>query len=130
MKYDIKQMTVDLLERVDQFIAGSLTQADLKTYAQDQFWKWDNVDDATLPPPNDNDRVYWAAIHDIWNLNDQPPEYHPGIEEIKMHRRYLTGEKQLPVDELANRPTRKIKEIAEPSSACDSKPCGFRSHER
>lgn len=110
-EYDIKNMKADLLDRLDRFLAGNLSQEELKTYAEDQFWKWDKVEESTLPPPNDDDRVYWAAIYDIWNLNDEPPEFHPGIEEMKLHRRCLAGEAHLPADVLAVRPARGAKGI-------------------
>jgi hypothetical protein len=108
MNYDIKKMKAELAENIEEFLKGNISEEKLKLYAWEQNNKWEQIDDISLPPHGDDDRIYWSAIWDIINFNDSPPEYHPTIEDLKMHLKSLRGEFKLPQNQMAFRPCRGV----------------------
>ena len=106
MNYDLKKMKEELAERIDALLEGKLSESSLRDHASSQIWKWEAVDDKDLPPHTDDDRIYWAAIYDIWNFNDEPKQYHPTVDDLKMHLSVMRGKTMLPSDHYAFRPCR------------------------
>jgi hypothetical protein len=110
MTYDLKKMKEELAERIGAFLGGRLSESDLREYASSQIWKWEAVDDKDLPPHTDDDRTYWAAIYDIRMFNDEPRQYHPTDDDLRMHLSVLRDEKMLPSDHYAFRPCQGVKQ--------------------
>jgi hypothetical protein len=106
MKYDIKRIKAELAANIDAFLSGKLSEEKLKLYSWEQNDKWEKVDDASLPPHGEDDRIYWSAIWDIINFNDKPPKYHPTIEDLRIHLQSLRGQLTLAPDRVAFRPCR------------------------
>ncbi len=106
MNYDLKRMKEELALKIDAFLQDKLSESDLKDYAASQFFQWEAVEDKDLPSHTDDDRIYWAAIYDVWILNDEPREYHPTVDDLRMHLSVLRDEKMLPSDHYAFRPCR------------------------
>ena len=108
MEYSIQEMKSELATRIEDYLNGRLEANELKVYANQQELRWAGVDDATLPPHGEDDRIYWAAIYDVSTLNDQPPEHHTTDADLHMHFQALRGEIPLPADHHAFRPTRGV----------------------
>jgi len=102
----LKKMKEELAERLDAFLGGRLSESGLRDYASSQIREWESVDDKDLPPRADDDRVYGAAIYDIWIFNDEPKQYHPTVDDLRMHLSVMRGETMLPSDHYAFRPCR------------------------
>ena len=105
MEYPIQEMKAELADRIEDYLNGRLAEDELKLYANQKELRWSEVDDASLPPHSEDDRIYWAAIYDVWLLNDEPPEHHTTDSDLRMHVQTLRGEIALPADHHAFRPT-------------------------
>jgi hypothetical protein len=106
MDYDLSRMKVELARRVEAYLQRRTTLDSLKRYAWEQAEAWEAVNDGELPPVTEDDRIYWAAIWDIINAGDEPPQYHPSAEELQFDLACLRGEASLPPMIRASRPGR------------------------
>ena len=104
MDYDLSTMKADLASRLEAYLEGRLDLDGLKRYAWEQEQMWE-VEDVRLPAATEDDRVFWAAIWDVINTGDAPPEYHPTREDLRLHLACLRGEAKLPSSVQASRPS-------------------------
>jgi hypothetical protein len=97
-------MKADLASHLEAYLEDRLDLDALKRYAWDQEQTWEAVEEGRLPAATEDDRVFWAAIWDIINTGDAPPEHHPTREDLRLHLAYLRGEATLPSSVQASRP--------------------------
>jgi len=105
-KYNIGIMKDELIKEIEKYLSHKIMDNELREYALSQFYRWDSVDDATLPPSNDVDRIYWLAIYDIIHFHNEPKEIDIVDEDIQMHYKSLLGLIKLPKSYIAFRPTK------------------------
>jgi hypothetical protein len=106
MKYNIDILKKELIEKIAAFLKGNLNDNDLITFAWEQIYKWENIDDSTLPPYTNDDTIYWHAIHDLIHLNEESIEFHTSKKDIEKHLNYLKGKDKLPENVFAARPSK------------------------
>ena len=105
MDYDLSTMKADLASRLEAYLEGRLDLDGLKRYAWEREQMWEAVEDVRLPAATEDDRVFWAAIWDVINTGDAPPEYHSTREDLRLHLACLRGEAKLASSVQASRPS-------------------------
>lgn len=105
MGYDLSTMKAHLASQLEAYLEGRLDLDSLKRYAWEQEQIWEAVEDVRLPAATEDDRVFWAAIWDVINTSDAPPEHHPTREDLRLHLACLRGQARLPSSVQASRPS-------------------------
>jgi hypothetical protein len=106
MRYDLSTMKADLASQLEAYLEDRLDLAGLKRYAWEQEQMFEAVEDDRLPAATEDDRLFWAAIWDVINTGDAPPEHHPTRGDLRLHLACLRGQARLPSSVQALRPSR------------------------